>query len=196
MPRPKLRTEALREAILVAARRLLEEEGVGAFTTRRIARLAGTSPPALYELFGDKEGLLRAVFFEGFRLLGIAFHALPGSDDARRDLEDVLRAFRGFALDHPALSELMFSRPFAAFDPNQLEQEAGNSVREFLIERVVRCVDRAVLRGDPTDIAHNLMGLAIGLATQERAGWLGQSMASKERRWQLGARALLDGLAG
>jgi hypothetical protein len=33
------------------------------------------------------------------------------------------------------------------------------------------------------------------LAATERAGWLGSSQQSVERRWALAIRALLDGLA-
>ena len=48
---------------------------------------------------------------------------------------------------------------------------------------------------DPTDIAHVLIGLALGLAAQESAGWLGASQASIDRRWYLGAEVLLHGLS-
>jgi hypothetical protein len=51
-----------------------------------------------------------------------------------------------------------------------------------------------IISGDPTDIAHVLLGLALGLAAQEAAGWLGTSQASVNRRWSLGAEILLDGL--
>jgi hypothetical protein len=41
-----------------------------------------------------------------------------------------------------------------------------------------------------------LIGLALGLAAQETAGWLGGSQASVDRRWHLGAEVLLNGLSG
>ena len=64
MPRPKQRTEQLREHIVQVAIATLTADGVGGFTTRRVAEHAQTSPPAVYELFGDKAGLIREVFFE------------------------------------------------------------------------------------------------------------------------------------
>lgn len=195
MPRPKLRTEELRGRVLEAALGLLEAEGPAACTTRRIATLARTSPPALYEFFGDKEGLLRAVFFEGFRRLGQRLEELPRTDDARADLVATAQVFRAFGREHPALSELMFSRPFAAFAPNKEEQAAGTTTRQFLVGRVRRAVQDGVLAGDATDIAHNLLALIIGLTTQERGGWLGSTPASIQRRWDLGVDALLRGLA-
>jgi hypothetical protein len=40
-----------------------------------------------------------------------------------------------------------------------------------------------------------LIGLALGLAAQESAGWLGGSQACIDRRWYLGAEVLLHGLS-
>ena len=64
MPRPKQRTPELRDQVLKVAISTLNEDGLSGFTTRRVAELAGTSVPAVYELFQDKPGLVRAVFFE------------------------------------------------------------------------------------------------------------------------------------
>lgn len=193
MPRPKLRDAALKDAIIVAARAILETDGVTACTTRRIAQAAGTSPPALYELFGDKAGVLRAVFFSGFRDLAGALGA-PDGDDPRATLEQAVHAFRRFALEHPALSALMFSRPVHAFDPDRAERAASDGVRRRILTTVRRCIDAGQVAGDPIDVAHAILALAMGLAQQERAGWLGSAEASRTRRWTVAIRALLDGL--
>src|SRR5579875_448228 len=50
-----------RSTIVEEAARLLHEEGSSAVTTRRVADRAGVQPPAIYRLFGDKDGLLEAV---------------------------------------------------------------------------------------------------------------------------------------
>ena len=44
-----------------AASRLLRESGPAAVTTRGVAEAAGVQAPAIYRLFGDKDGLLEAV---------------------------------------------------------------------------------------------------------------------------------------
>ena len=69
MPRPKQRTPELHDRVLSVAVELLARDGVAGFTTRSVAREAEPSTPAVYELFGDKAGLVREVFFQGFRLL-------------------------------------------------------------------------------------------------------------------------------
>lgn len=194
MPRPKQRTPKLRERVLHVAVTTLANEGVAGFTTRRVAQEAETSTPAVYELFGDKAGLVREVFFEGFRLLRDRLDRVEVSGDPRADLVHVIDCFRAFVRANPVLAELMFSRPFADFDPGPTELEAGGAVREYIVARVRRCTDAGILRGDETDIAHVLVALAQGLAAQEAAGWLGTSNASRTRRWDLAVTAMLDGL--
>jgi AcrR family transcriptional regulator len=195
MPRPKQRTPALREQLLSSAVELLAREGVSGFTTRGVARGADTSAPAVYELFGDRAGLLREVFFEGFRLLFNQLDALPEPDDPRAGLIELAGAYRDFMREHPVLTQLMFSRPFADFDPSRPEIRAGASVRGFILERVRRAIEAGVVQGEETDVAHVLMALVQGLVATESAERLGSSTASIERRWSLALDAMLDGLS-
>jgi AcrR family transcriptional regulator len=194
VPRAKQRTGQLREHIVQVAVAMLAADGVDGFTTRKVAERAETSPPAVYELFGDKAGLVREVFFEGFRLLGDRFARLRESDDPRADLLRTIQVFRVFARDNAVLAQVMFSRPFADFEPGPAELAAGAATREFIVHRVRRCIDAGIIDGDQADIAHGLLALAQGLAMQEAAGWLGSSRASVNRRWDLAVRALLAGL--
>lgn len=194
MPRAKQRTPELRDHVLRVAVGMLADEGVAGFTTRRVARVAHTSPPAVYELFGDKAGLVREMFFEGFRLLRRRFDQVADGNDPRAALVGVIRSIRMFVRENPVLSEVMFSRPFADFDPGPSEAKAGSAVRVFVVERVRRCIDAGLLAGDETDIAHVLVSMTQGLAATEGAGWLGTSRASVDRRWDLAIHAFLDGL--
>ncbi|MFI0454321.1 TetR/AcrR family transcriptional regulator [Actinomadura sp. 6N118] len=195
MPRAKLRTPELRDRVLQAAMAMLADEGVTAFTARKVAQGAGTSVPAVYELFGDKAGLVREIFFEGFRRLLHRLEDGAPTDDPRADLERVVQVFRGFVLDNPVLAEVMFARPFAEFDPGAEDLQAAAAVREFFVGGVRRCVAAGQMSGDPTDAAHVLLALAQGMAAQETAGWLGTSQASVDRRWGLAVHAMIDGFA-
>jgi AcrR family transcriptional regulator len=194
VPRPKQRTPELRDHVLEVALALLAADGVEGFTARRVAATAGTSTPAVYELFGDKGGLVREVFFHGFRLLGGRLELLGESSDPRADLVAAIEVFRQFVRANPVLAEVMFSRPIADFQPGPDEARAGAAVREQIVGQARRCVDAGILAGDPADIAHVLLAAAQGLAAQETAGWLGTSMTSVDRRWALGIGAVLDGL--
>jgi AcrR family transcriptional regulator len=193
--RRKLRTPELRDRVIDAALTMLADEGVAGFTTRRVAQEAETSLPAVYELFGDKAGLVRELFFEGFRHLRRQFDAIEPSGEPRADLIQLIGVFRAFIRGNPVLAEIMFSRPFADFDPGPSELAATSSVRECFVGQVRCCIDAGVMSGNETDIAHVLLALAQGLASQEAAGWLGRSEESVNRRWEVAFRAVLDGLA-
>lgn len=195
MPRRKQRTPELRDRVLQAAVNMLTTEGAAGVTARNVAEEAGTSTPAVYELFGDKAGLVREMFFEGFRMLYRRLGELGATDDPRADMVAVIPVLREFAQDNPALAGLMFARQFAEFDPGPSERQAGAAVREFIVARVRRCIDAGIISGDPADIAHILLAVAQGLILQETAGWLGTSSASMNRRWNLATAALVNGLS-
>ena len=195
VPRTKQRTPALRDHVLTVAVDVLARDGVGGFTTRRLAEEASTSTPAVYELFGDKSGLVREVFFAGFRRLRGYLDALEDSDDARADLVRLAAVYRTFILENATLYQVMFSRPFTDFDPAPSEVAASASVRVFVVEHVQRAVDAGALLGDATDIAHAFVALVQGLAAAELAGRLGTNRRSVDRRWALALGALLDGLS-
>jgi AcrR family transcriptional regulator len=198
MPKAKVRTPELGEQVLAAALRLVAREGVGALTARRLAAEAGTSPPAVYELFGDKTGVVRAMFFSGFEQLGAALGDAAGAEAGEDPVEELValaQRYRGFIVEHPALAAVMFSRPFASFDPAPEEAAAGAAVRERIVAAVRRAIAAGRLTGDPTDVAHACVALVHGLAAAESARRLGSSSAAVERRWDVAVRALLRGFA-
>ena len=71
-----------RARIIEAAAQLLREHGAPAVTTRAVALGAGVQPPAIYRLFGDKDGLLEAV----------AEHVMAGFVEAKAGLVDAASA--------------------------------------------------------------------------------------------------------
>jgi AcrR family transcriptional regulator len=233
MPRLKQRTDTLRERGLASALAVLAEEGVAGLTTRTVARRAEASVPAIYEVFGDKAGLIRELFFHGFRVLGDDLAAATADPrdaaqatadpldaaeattdpldaaeattdpldaaEATTDPLDALRriaqAFRRFVVANPVLAQVMFSRPFADFDPTPEDHKAGIKVRKIFVRCVRDAIDAGLLSGDPTDIAHVFFEFVQGLAAAESAQRLGASPASVDRRWRLGLDALLKGLS-
>jgi AcrR family transcriptional regulator len=193
MPRTKQRTPELRDRVLVAAVGLLAEEGAGGLTARALAARAETSAPALYELFGDKSGVVRELYFEGFRRLFAELSAPAETEDPMADLWALATAYRRFIRSNRELAEVMFSRPFTDFSPGPDELAATGSVRVLIIGRVRRCIEAGRLRGDETDVAHVFVALIQGMAWADAAGRLGTSTESVERRWRLAVGTLLNG---
>src|SRR3954447_17046602 len=102
MPAVKTHTADLATELVDAAGRILAAEGAAALTLRRLAQTAGTSTMAVYTLFGDKQGLLAAMYREGYRRLGAAMaEAAAGVDDPLEAMVRYARAHRPAALANP-----------------------------------------------------------------------------------------------
>jgi len=193
MPRTKQRTPELRNRLLSIAVDILAEEGAAGLTARSLAARAETSAPALYELFGDKAGVVRELYFRGFQELSEQLAAPAETADPIADLWTTASAYRRFIRSNRALAEVMFSRPFTDFSPGPDELAATSSVRVLIVSRVRRCIDLGRLHGDETDVAHVLVALLQGMAFAEAAGRLGTSTESVERRWRLAIGTVLNG---
>jgi AcrR family transcriptional regulator len=195
MPRPRQRTPELRQRVVASAVDLLGEAGAVGLTARALAVRAGTSPAAIYELFGDKAGVVRALYHEGYRTLGEELAAVREGEDPMSDLWAFATVYRRFVRGNRALAEVMLSRPFTDFSPGPDELAAAGAVQVLFAHRVRRCVEAGRLRGDETDVAQVLVATIQGVAFAEAAGRLGTSTESIERRWRLTIGTVLNGLA-
>lgn len=196
VPRQKLRTAELKQQLRDAAVEVLTREGPAGLTTRSVAAAAETSTPAVYELFGDKAGLVRELFFEGFRTLHGKLRAVDETDDPVADVRALAVAYRAFTSENPQLARVMFSRPFSDFDPAPAELQASASVRRLIVAFVQRCIDSGAIQGGATDAAHGFVALIQGLGEAEISRRLGTTRQSVDRRWGLAIDAMLRGLSG
>src|ERR1700730_13644796 len=134
--------EQVRQRVIEAAIDLLTREGRDAVTTRRVAVAAGLQPPAIYRLFGDKDGLLDAVAEHGFA----AFLAAKHIDHDPVDPIEDLPAGWGLAVAggraNPALYTLMYSEPARA------ASAAFKAGTEILMGRIRRLAAGGWLRVD------------------------------------------------
>ncbi|KUN16202.1 TetR family transcriptional regulator [Streptomyces corchorusii] len=100
----------LRQKIVLAAARLLEEGGLDAVSTRAVAARAGVPTPSIFRIFGDKEGLLEEVAEHGFRrYLDVKAELLTG-DDPVQALRDAWDLHIRFGLEHPAYYSLVYGQ--------------------------------------------------------------------------------------
>jgi AcrR family transcriptional regulator len=100
--------------VVVAARRLLEEEGPEALTMRRLAERLGIQAPSLYKHLPDKTALEAAIIATGMEEAAAAFEAAVDGATAGGGgaaLVALAAAYRGFALAHPHLYRLMHNGP-------------------------------------------------------------------------------------
>lgn len=100
----------LRQKIVLAAARLLEEGGLDAVSTRAVAARAGVPAPSIFRIFGDKEALLGEVAEHGFRrYLAVKAELLTG-DDPVQALRDAWDLHIRFGLEHPAYYSLVYGQ--------------------------------------------------------------------------------------
>ncbi|MEV7687379.1 TetR/AcrR family transcriptional regulator [Streptomyces bungoensis] len=161
----------LRTALLESADRTLREKGAGALSLRELARDTGVSHAAPGRHFKDKQALLDALALDGYERLNRALGAAaeqPGHTFEQR-MTALARAYLGFAVENPALLELMFARKH---DPDSTAEfaEAVDQSLGSLTRTIAEAQGRGeIVQGDPERItmvaAASLHGLAALIAS-------------------------------
>jgi AcrR family transcriptional regulator len=168
-PRQRTPTLEVRDALLRAARELLDEHGPGALTIRDIAARADVAPMGVYHRFGSKNGILDALFHQGFDELAAAVAVTPDSDDPLRSLAIGMANYRAFALANPAMYRLMmFDHAIPGFSPSQAAQHAAHAAFHHLVEAVrLGIATTHIQSGDPHEIAQRLWATCHGAVSLE-----------------------------
>ena len=121
---------------------------------------------------GIKQGLLAAMYREGYARLGAALREAAG-DDPLTALAEMGVAYRRTALASPHLYDLMFGRPVPSFAPDADAQAVAEAAYRPLVEAVQRCLDAGQLTGGTVErIAWHLWAVSHGMVSLELAGHL------------------------
>jgi AcrR family transcriptional regulator len=100
---------ALHEALLKAAEKVLERDGLPGLTLRAVAREAGVSHAAPTHHFGDLTGLVSELAAIGFRQFNAAMAAADASGPSPLDKAMArAKAYVAYARTHPGMYGLMF----------------------------------------------------------------------------------------
>lgn len=137
--------DLVRADLIAAAIKLLAEEGPEALVLRRVASRAEVSTMAVYSRFGDKAGLLEAIYMAGVERLE---HAMSEANDHPSPLTraiDLAMAYRRFALANPALYSLMFER-LVGFDPTpELRTQALGATFSLVVAAMTDAAEENLL---------------------------------------------------
>ena len=100
---------ALRDALLEAAERVLEHDGLAGLTLRAVAREAGVSHAAPTHHFGDLTGLVSELAAIGFSQFNATMEAAraTGTVPLEKSMAGA-KAYVGYAQAHPGMYGLMF----------------------------------------------------------------------------------------
>jgi AcrR family transcriptional regulator len=135
----------LPNALRRAAADVIDEQGLGRFSLREVARRAGVSHTAPAHHFGDVRGLLTALAIEGFDHLHDATAAAAArSNDAGEGpaerLAAIGEAYVALAIEHPAHCQVMFRTDVVDPDDAAL-REAGMRAYDVLRDTIAALID-------------------------------------------------------
>ncbi|WP_130617924.1 TetR/AcrR family transcriptional regulator [Dyella amyloliquefaciens] len=159
-----------KDRIFDAARAILDHEGLGGLSVRKVATRAGVSPMAMYRHFADKDALLNALMDDGLAAWEKIVRAIR-ADDPMEWLEAVIEAFLKFALKQPHRFDAAFFLPAPEARRYPDDFVAGRSP---VIAMIMIRIDQAKADGrlgdtPAVDVALALAGMAQGLVSMHRA---------------------------
>jgi AcrR family transcriptional regulator len=109
VPRPKTYDDDLRHRLITRAAEAIAQHGPGGLALRPVAAAEGTSTTAVYSIFGGRAGLIAAVGQSASDGFVTAQRAVPTTDDPYEDLFNLGRAYRAWAIENPALYQVLMS---------------------------------------------------------------------------------------
>ncbi len=147
-----------RQQILEVAAEILEREGAQAVSTRSVAAAAGIRAASLYQLFGDKDGLLAALAVHAFDLYLAEKQTVSYTGDPVADMRRGWDAHVDFGLSHPAFYLLMFGTGVPGRRP-----PAADQAHDALLRLLDRVAAAGRLRVSPARAAELSTAAATGV---------------------------------
>jgi AcrR family transcriptional regulator len=160
MPAP---SRTSRDAIVQAAREILEAEGLEAVSMQAVADRVGVRAPSLYKHVADRNALLRAVIEAVIDDLAGAIAPKRRAADPRDDLRATTRRYRTFVRAYPAGYALLFTRLGPDLAPD-------DAVLAALGVPIVEAVARLVGEDGALEAARTVVAWAHGFTSLELAG--------------------------
>lgn len=173
LPRRERVRAMMREEILEAARRIVQDSGFEGLAMRALGREVGVTAPTLYDYFPSKEAVVGALFLQGIALLHESFDRAEAdlAPGAAR-LQAIFNAYRAFGVTHPDLYQLMFSRIDPSFKPDEAAITQAQTIPERAIRAVQDAMDLGEIRqGDVGEVMNAIWVMAHGHVMLEINGF-------------------------
>jgi AcrR family transcriptional regulator len=159
--------DALDTAVVV-----MEEAGVGGLSMSEIARRLGMRQPSLYKYFPSLHAVYDALFARGVERSGAAVQAAV--EQGPRGVVTIRAAARAlvrWAVENPALAQLLYWRPVPGFAPSAATFAASERQMEQLRAAFAAAVRAGVLHPDAAsaETARLFTVVLSGLVSQQMA---------------------------
>jgi AcrR family transcriptional regulator len=156
----------LRAETLSAARELIQKEGYGGLTIRKLAQRMECSPMALYSYFADKQALLTALAMEGFEKVAKRFDSTVPRDPLVA-VKKILLDYIAYAVENPNEYRILFLsvETLGELKLSREDLQERNPAFGALFKRVETCIKAGVLKGEPFAVSTVLWTAAHGAAS-------------------------------
>jgi AcrR family transcriptional regulator len=187
----------LRRALLEAAARIIQREGVEGLTLRAVGERLGVSRTALYRHFSDKSALLSAVARDGFRRLRLTLlEAWEKEGRGRPGFDAMGIAYVRFAAENPSHYRVMFGGFLAGPQPDpELAEEASGAFQVLVDALVAQQEAGLVRRDDPLQLAHLIWAMVHGIAMLAIDGHLAHRDADADALTAFAVERIRSGIA-
>ena len=163
--------------LLDAARDIFVQEGIKGLSIRRVAENAGLTTMAVYSRYKGKDGILTALFDEGFNMLSQAQQAVDPALKNEARLLALCRAYRLTSHTHSHHYALMLGHFSGEVAPSPDSQAKARATLDCLIDAVATMdAFKGKRRSVPVDVANRLFAFCHGWVSLERMGFLGQGL--------------------
>jgi len=172
-----------RSKILAAASELFLEGGASALSVRAIAKRAGLSTIGIYSHFQGKQGILDALYIEGFNYV---YDAMDVTLSETVTLDDVLQASAGYlrvAIEHEAHYRLIFGEGDAGYQPSDEARAAAERAFTKLVHNTGRYLtdaglttDRVVAAMDIWALVHGYVSISHHARAQQDWDWMAMAL--------------------
>lgn len=183
-------------SLLDAARATLVEDGLHGLSLRRVAERAGCTTMAVYTRFGGKQGLVEALYDEGFERLRQAQAGVPTDLVGPERVVALCHAYRAAAQDFPQHYALMLGRTSGSFQPSPASRQRSLGTLEVLVDAVEGTLPRmrsaALRRERATELAHRLLAFCHGWVSLGQAGFPFGAEDAQRASFEAGVRAVLS----
>ena len=181
----------VRDEVMRAAVEILDADGPDGFTVRAVADAAGVASMAIYNHFEGMNGLLDALWNEGFEGLAVALSTTTGN--VRSDLVSAGHNYRSYALSHRGLYTVMFLHTFKHFEASAEGSYAAAKAFQVLENLVKNGQREGLIReGNSVDLAQLVWSTCHGYVSLEIKGE--NFSSSTEANYEALLMMVLEGL--
>jgi AcrR family transcriptional regulator len=155
----------LREDLVEAAEKRIQEGGIGALSLRKLAQDSGVTTMATYHHFANKEALLVQIAVNGFDQLAKAMtDASDAAASPKEVVTGIMRAYFCFALEKPDIYHLMFGREIQGKPLIPEFKEAANHSFYIMADAIKKHLENGGHEVDKDAVGVSFWGTLHGLA--------------------------------